>query len=266
MPLRVNFAVKTRRIGTFWTSRNPERDLLVGFPLRLAQLPPRFLNPMGRPSRRRIRLLIADDERLFREGLALLLETEPRFHVVGHAADGIQAIDLCRRLTPDVLLLDLAMPRLGGMQALQTITADAPEVHTIVMTGSITRDSVVAVLHHGARGVVVKDVAPELLFKSIHAVMQGQYWIGHEVVSDLVAVLRRSNPAPPQPATRRYNLTSREMEIVERVVKGESNKEIANALGVTEDTVKHHLTSVFDKVGVSSRVELAVFALHNELI
>ena len=222
---------------------------------------------MGRPSRRRIRLLIADDERLFREGLALLLETEPRFHVVGHASDGIQAIDLCRRLKPDVLLLDLAMPRLGGMQALETITADAPEVHTIVMTGSISRDSVVAVLHHGARGVLVKDVAPELLFKSIHAVMQGQFWIGHEVVSDLVAALRNSNPPPPQQnATRRYNLTSREMEIVERVVKGESNKEIASALGVTEDTVKHHLTSVFDKVGVSSRVELAVFALHHALI
>ena len=216
--------------------------------------------------RRRIRLLIADDERLFREGLTLLLETEPRFHVVGHAGDGLAAIDLCRRLKPDVLLLDLAMPRLDGVEALKAIAADEHRVRTIILTGAITRDSVVAVLHDGAHGIVMKDIAPELLFKSIHAVMQGQYWIGHEVVSDLVAALRRSKSAAPQPLVRPYSLTARELEIVERVVSGESNKEIAASLGISEDTIKHHLTSIFDKVGVSSRVELAVFALHHQLV
>jgi DNA-binding NarL/FixJ family response regulator len=216
--------------------------------------------------RKRIRLLIADDERLFREALRVLLETEPSFHVVDYAADGAEAVALARRLKPDVLLLDLAMPRMSGMEALKAVSAGPKPVRTIVVTASITRADVVTALQHGARGIVTKDVSPDLLFKSIHAVMAGQYWIGHESVCDLITALRQSQPAPEVAAPLRFDLTQREMEIVQAVVKGYSNKEIASQLGVAEDTIKHHLTNVFDKIGVSSRLELALFAVNHHLV
>jgi two-component system, NarL family, nitrate/nitrite response regulator NarL len=220
-----------------------------------------------RRRRGRIRLLIADDERLFREALRLLLETDPGFQVIGYASDGSEAVALARRLKPDVLLLDVAMPGVQGLDALQLLAASATSVRTILVTGSITRTDVLTALRHGARGIVMKGVAPDLLFKSIHAVMNGQYWIDGEAVSDLVAALRESRPAAePQPPVRQFNLTPRELEIIRAVVDGQGNKEIARRLGVAEPTVKHHLTSIFDKVGVSNRLELALFALHHNVV
>jgi two-component system, NarL family, nitrate/nitrite response regulator NarL len=213
-----------------------------------------------------IRLLIADDERLFREALRLLLETDPGFQVIGYASHGAEAVDLARRLKPDVLLLDVAMPGLRGLEVLQTLAAGSISVRTILVTGSITRSDVLTALRHGARGIVMKGVAPDLLFKSIHAVMKGQYWIEREAVSDLVAALRESAPAVAvSPPVRRFNLTPRELEIIRAVVDGKGNKEIACRLGVAEPTVKHHLTNIFDKVGVSNRLELALFALHHNV-
>jgi two-component system, NarL family, nitrate/nitrite response regulator NarL len=220
-----------------------------------------------RTRRNRIRLLIADDERLFREALRLLLETDPGFQVIGYASDGSEAVALARRLKPDVLLLDVAMPGVRGLDALQLLAASTTSVRTILVTGSITRTDVLTALRHGARGIVMKGADPDLLFKSIHAVMKGQYWIEHAAVSDLVAALRQSYPvAEPPPSARRFNLTPREIDIIRAVVDGQANKEIADRLGVAQPTVKHHLTSIFDKVGVSNRLELALFALHHQLL
>jgi two-component system nitrate/nitrite response regulator NarL len=214
---------------------------------------------------RRIRLLIADDEALFREALRALLETVPDFHVVGYARDGVEAVALARRLKPDVLLLDLAMPRLPGLEALRSIASGSLAVRTILVTGAMPRTDVLTALQYGAHGIVMKDAAPDLLFKAIHVVMNGEYWIQREAVADLVGAVRQSRPDPPQSSLRRFKLTPRELDIIRAVVDGQANKEIASRLGITEPTVKHHLTSIFDKVGVSNRLELALFAMHHGL-
>jgi len=220
-----------------------------------------------RKSPPRIRLVIADDEALFREALRLLLETRPDFQVVGHASDGVEAVALTRKLKPDVLLLDLAMPRLPGLEALRSISEGSLPVRTILVTGSMTRGDVLTALLHGAHGIVMKGAPPEVLFESIRAVMKGQYWIQPEAVSSLVNAVRESRGETPRPSrSRRFNLTAREIEVVNAIVDGHSNKDIARMLGVTEPTVKHHLTSIFDKVGVSTRLELALFATHHSIL
>ena len=220
-----------------------------------------------RRAHRRIRLLIADDQALFREALRLLLGTEPGFQVVGEASDGLEAVALTRRLKPDVLLLDLAMPRLPGLEALKSIAEGSLPVRTILLTGAMTHADVLTALARGAHGIVTKDAPPGVLFESIRAVMNGQYWIQPEAMANLVSAVResRGETLPAAAAPPRYHLTARELEVVRAVMDGLANKDIATLLGVTEATIKHHLTSIFDKVGVSNRLELALFATHHGL-
>ena len=211
-----------------------------------------------------VRILIADDHTIFRDGLRRLLEAEPELQVAGEAADGAETIAQTRELSPDVLLLDLAMPRVPGMDVLRELSANS-EMHTkiIVLTAAVERLEIVQALQLGARGVVMKDAATQLLMKAIRTVMGGQYWIGREAVGDIVEFMR-SNPSGDKPA-RNYGLTKREMDILTTIVAGLSNKEIARRFSLSEDTVKHHLTNIFDKVGVASRLELALFAINNHL-
>ena len=214
-----------------------------------------------------VRIVIADDHPIFRKGLKNLLDAEPGFQVVGEAENGDEAVRLARSLRPDILLLDLAMPQLSGMDALRELAAvSAPvPVRTILLTASIQRPEMVKALQLGAAGVLLKTTPPDLLFKSIRAVMSGQHWIGREGVSDLVDALRSYGDASPPPRAR-FGLTPRELEITSAVVSGFTNKEIAKKFVLSEDTVKHHLTNIFDKVGASNRLELALFAVHHRLL
>ena len=189
------------------------------------------------------------------------------FTVVGEAADGEQAVELCRDLQPHVLLLDLSMPGQSGMDALAELATSPSPVRTILLTAGIQKDEIVKALQLGAAGVVLKSAPTDLLFKSIRSVMAGQHWIGREAVSDLVQALREQMAqAPEKPARKRFGLTPREIEITSAVVSGLSNKEIAKKLALSEDTVKHHLTNIFDKMGASNRLELALFAVHHRLL
>jgi two-component system nitrate/nitrite response regulator NarL len=213
-----------------------------------------------------VRILIADDHPIFRDGLKRLLESERGFKVVGEACDGVEAVNLVRQLKPEILLLDLAMPRRSGLEALREMSSDSESVRVILLTAAAEKDQIVEALQLGARGVVLKDSATQILLKSVRAVMNGEYWVGRESVSNLVQYLRGLVGTSGDTARKkRYGLTPRELEITSAVVAGYANKEIAEHFKISEDTVKHHLSNIFDKVGVSTRLELALFAVNQAL-
>ena len=215
-----------------------------------------------------VRLVIADDHPILRDGLRRLLQEEPNYKVVGEAQDGTEAIQLVNRLKPDILLLDLAMPKVPGMEALRELSVhggSAP-VRVIVLTAAIEKSQIIEALQLGARGVVLKDTATELLLKVVRMVVAGEYWVGQGRVSNLVQYLQTlTQSAQDEKQHKKFGLTPRELEVISTVVAGFSNKEIAVYWKIGEDTVKHHLGNIFDKLGVSTRLELALFAVNHGL-
>jgi two-component system, NarL family, nitrate/nitrite response regulator NarL len=217
------------------------------------------------PPRQPVRIVIADDHPIFREGLIKLLETKADLLVVGTAADGDDAMRMVAQLEPDVLLLDLAMPRMSGLVALREMRDKGTPTRIILVTAAIDRAEIVTGLQLGAQGVVLKDSASEVLFKSIRAVMAGEYWVGRKRETDLTAALNDLAASHPRPSRKQFGLTPRELEIISVILGGYSNSDIAARVSISEKTVKHHLTNIFDKLGVSNRLELALFALHHNL-
>ena len=213
-----------------------------------------------------ISVLIADDHTLFREALRKLLDNEPDLMVAGEASDGREAVRLASQLRPDVVLLDLRMPGGPGLPALREISRLAPLIRTLVLTADAGDSDVVEALQLGARGVVLKHSPPEMVFKSIRSVAAGEYWVGRERVADLIEMMRKrqaaSEAAQRGPA---LGLTPRELQMVSAVVAGCSNGDIAEKFSISTKTVKHHLTNIFDKLGVSNRIELARFAVQHRL-
>jgi two-component system nitrate/nitrite response regulator NarL len=210
-----------------------------------------------------IRILIADNQRILRDGLRKLLEAEPDFVVAGEACDGHEALEHARRLQPDMLLLDLVMPGVAYDEVLRSLSASALPTRALLLTASIEPAQIVTALQLGARGVVMKDTASDLLMKAIRTVMDGQYWIGRESVSTLVELVRGQAAAKTD---RRFGLTPRELEMVQSVTGGFTNKEVARRFSISEETVKHHLTKIYRKLGVSNRLELALFAISQRLV
>ena len=219
----------------------------------------------------KIRIVVADDHPIFRDGLCKLLALEEDFEVVAQAQDGRQVLEVLQQFEPDILLLDLKMPGLDGLATLQRLQAVKNKTRVIVLTASDDKTEFVQAMKLGTSGIVLKQTATELLIKSIRKVHAGEIWLDSHTTQ---AVIRQfvANEEPPQPPPtsqvrdrERSPLSQREREIVALVAQGFKNKEMAEKMFISEQTVKNHLHNIFDKLGVSDRLELALYAIHNNL-
>ena len=211
-----------------------------------------------------ITIALADDHTIFRDGLRRLLSLESDFEVVGEAKDGSEVIGIIQEKQPDILLLDLRMPGVDGLSLLQRVQAQKLKTKIIVLTASEDEGEYVQAMKYGTCGIVLKQTATELLIKSIRKVHGGEIWLDSRTTA---AVMRQfASPADPSPRDReKPALSNREREIVACVAQGFKNKEIAEKMFISEQTVKNHLHNVFDKLGVSDRLELALYAIHRNI-
>jgi DNA-binding NarL/FixJ family response regulator len=221
------------------------------------------------PSTSLIRILIADDHDLFREGLRKLLESQEDLRVVGEARDGEETLQLVAQFEPDILLLDLKMPGTDGIVTLQKLKAAGSRTRVIVLTASEEKEDHAQAVRYGSSGVVLKRTPSELLLKSIRKVHAGEVWLDRATTGSLLRLFASHQEAwPARPAAREglaTSLSPREREVVALVSQGFKNKEMAEKMFISEQTVKNHLHNIFDKLGVSDRLELALFAIHNNL-
>ena len=215
---------------------------------------------------RPIRIVVADDHPVVCIGVRNMLSESDGFEVIGDAADGDEAITQTLELQPDILLLDVQMPRLPGLEAMRAIMTGMPTVKIILLTSTISTQQIIEALHIGARGIVLKDALADHLQTAIRTVFNGDYWIGGKRVINLVSALHDLMQQAQVPQRKTYGLTPRELEVVGTIVEGCSNRDIAKQFNLSEETVKRHLSNIFDKTGVSTRLELALFAIAHHLV
>jgi two-component system nitrate/nitrite response regulator NarL len=214
-----------------------------------------------------IRVVIADEQPGFRRGLRRLLEFAHRLQVLGEASDAPGAVKLVRQLKPDILLLDLALSRGFELQGAINFATYLAPVRTLVMLTATERTQIVDAFRLGAHGIVLKTSPQEVLLQSIESVMTGHYWLESESVGILVEAVRELLTHGNGVTSRKeYGLTPRELDIIAKIASGHSNKEVGEEFSISERTVKHHLTNIFSKVGVSSRLQLALFAVSHHLM
>ncbi len=214
-----------------------------------------------------IRIVIAGGHQISRSGLRKLLEDEQDFVVTGEAESAADTLSMTQQTLPDVVLIEPPMPGMSTSEVTEQLCA-LPGVKVLLLAAAIENPQLVQALRSGLRGVLLKDTTADLLFKGIRRVSAGQYWVRRETLVELLTLgpEERAGQANGRPAANAFGLTRRERDIVSAVLGGYSNREIAGKLRLSEDTVKHHLTNVFDKTGASTRLELALFAIHHRLV
>jgi two-component system nitrate/nitrite response regulator NarL len=211
-----------------------------------------------------IRILVADDHAIFRDGLRKLLEVADDVQIVGEASNGVECTKMLAKLKPDILLLDLRMPEKDGLGVLEEVNFDSLPTRVIVLTAAEDDRDVVRAMRLGARGVVLKQSASDLLLKSIRRVAEGEIWLDNRMTAEVIEAFKKSSESGQR--REKPLLSAREKEIVQLVAQGFRNREIGEKLFISEQTVKNHLHNIFDKLGVSDRLELALYAIHHRLI
>jgi len=211
-------------------------------------------------------VLLADDDPLVRTAVGLLFSRHKEFEVVGEASNGQEAIAMASALEPDLLMLDVNMPIKAGLESLADLSAAVPNMRIIMLTVAIEKRQVLEALQSGARGIVLKETARTLLIDAANAVSTGQYWIDRQPVSNVAKVISDLQPAvAAAAATTNGLLTPKETQIVNFIVEGATNKDMARNLHTSEQVIKNHLGRIFDKLGVFNRLELALYALDNRI-
>jgi len=208
-----------------------------------------------------IRVLIADDHAIVRKGIRALLSTEPDIQVIGEAGDGAEAVAQAQALRPDVILMDLVMPKMDGIEATQQITAQLPGTHILVLTSFAADDKVFPAIKAGALGYLLKDSGPEALVRAIHQVHRGEPSLEPSIARKVLYELAHppKNPLTPDP------LTERELDVLRLIAQGHSNREIAGHLVITEMTVRTHVSNILSKLHLASRTQAALYALREGL-
>ena len=213
----------------------------------------------------RIRVAIVDDHTLFREGIKKILSLEQDVEVVGDATDGEEVLGLLNRCPIDIMLLDIKMEKINGLQILPQIIDQYPQLKVIILTAQVSLAESVKAIRDGARGIILKHAASEFLIKGIHKVIDGELWADSSTMTQVVESLSRKFRVDGRPERGRKDLSERETEVVVLIASGHRNKEIASKLFISEQTVKTHLSNIFQKLGVNDRLELALYAMRNGL-
>jgi len=213
-----------------------------------------------------IRVLLVDDHPFFRKGIASLLSSEPGFEVLGEASDGQEAIEKARDLMPDVILMDISMPGVNGLEATQRIKQEIPYVRIVILTVSDEDQNLFEAIKSGAQGYLLKKIEPQTLFQTLRGVLEGEAPLSRVMATKLLAEFARQRRAASEPRTPTATLTEREKEVLGLLAAGKTNKEIAGALGIAENTVKNHLKNILEKLHLENRVQAATFALREGLL
>ena len=214
----------------------------------------------------RARILLADDHALFRKAIAHLLRTAPEFEVVGEAADGLEAIGKAQELRPDIILMDLRMPRMDGLEATRRILQTLPAVKIVLLTATEDEDAVFDAVKRGAQGYLLKTIEPSELLDSLRGLLRGEAALSGTLASKIMREFARQATRSAEAVTPPSQLTARERDILARVADGKSNKEIATTLALAENTVKNCVKSILEKLHLENRVQAAVFALSEDAL
>jgi DNA-binding NarL/FixJ family response regulator len=213
-----------------------------------------------------LRILLVDDHILFRKGVASLIASHPRMEVAGEAGDGLEAVAQAREMMPDVILMDISMPKCDGLEATRLIKREMPHVKIIMLTVSDDDRHLFAAIKDGAEGYLLKNLEPHQFFDMLEGLRNGEVAISGIMASKILQEFRQPEQSPARPSETEDELTPREIEVLELVVEGGTNREIAESLSITENTVKIHLRNILEKLHLQNRIQAAVYAVRQGLV